>query len=98
MSPHKRPNIKELITPTPAASVGVAMPKTIDPITAIIRNATGHIFKKSIIGDKIVPYIDIDLPKSGITKNQLLMLDIIANNENDLNLSLYSPRSCLERK
>ena len=31
--------------------------------------------------DKIVPYIDIDLPKSGITKNQLLMLDIIANNE-----------------
>ena len=33
-------------------------------------------------GDKIVPYIDIDLPKSGITKNQLLMLDIIANNDN----------------
>ena len=30
---------------------------------------------------KIVPYIDIDLPKSGITKNQLLMLDIIANND-----------------
>ncbi|MBN09627.1 MAG: hypothetical protein CMC79_04575 [Flavobacteriaceae bacterium] len=30
--------------------------------------------------DEIVPYIDIDLPKSGITKNQLLMLDILANN------------------
>jgi len=31
--------------------------------------------------DKIVPYIDIDLPKSGITKNQLMMLDILANND-----------------
>ena len=31
--------------------------------------------------DKIVSHIDIDLPKSGITKNQLLMLDILANND-----------------
>ena len=31
--------------------------------------------------DKIVSYIDIDLPKTGITKNQLLMLDILANND-----------------
>ncbi len=31
--------------------------------------------------EKIVPYIDVDLPKSGITKNQLMMLDIIANND-----------------
>ena len=30
---------------------------------------------------KIVPYIDIDLPKSGLYKNQLLMLDILANND-----------------
>ncbi|MGC6479197.1 MAG: DUF2723 domain-containing protein [Flavobacteriaceae bacterium] len=31
--------------------------------------------------DLIVPYIDIDLPESGITKNQMMMLDIIANND-----------------
>ena len=31
--------------------------------------------------DLIVDYIDIDLPKSGIYKNQLLMLDILANND-----------------
>ena len=31
--------------------------------------------------EKIVSYIDIDLPKTGITKNQLLMLDILANND-----------------
>ena len=30
---------------------------------------------------KIVPYIDIDLPTSGLTKNQIMMLDIIANND-----------------
>ena len=30
---------------------------------------------------KIVPYIDIDLPRSGITKNRIMMLDIIANND-----------------
>ncbi|MEE3034417.1 MAG: DUF2723 domain-containing protein [Bacteroidota bacterium] len=30
--------------------------------------------------DLIVPFIDIDLPKSGITKNQMMMLDILANN------------------
>ena len=27
--------------------------------------------------DKIVEYIDIDLPKSGLYKNQILMLDIL---------------------
>lgn len=31
--------------------------------------------------DLIVPYIDIDLPETGITKNQLMMLDILANND-----------------
>ncbi len=29
----------------------------------------------------IVPYIDIDLPESGMTKNQIMMLDILANND-----------------
>ena len=31
--------------------------------------------------DLIVPYIDIDLPTSGIYKNQMMMLDILANND-----------------
>lgn len=31
--------------------------------------------------DLIVEYIDIDLPTSGVYKNQLLMLDILANND-----------------
>ncbi len=31
--------------------------------------------------DLIVPYIDIDLPKGGLYKNQLIMLDILANND-----------------
>lgn len=31
--------------------------------------------------DKIVEYIDIDLPKSGIGKNRMMMLDILANND-----------------
>jgi hypothetical protein len=30
--------------------------------------------------DLIVPYIDIDLPEGGMTKNQIMMLDILANN------------------
>ena len=30
--------------------------------------------------DKIVSYIDIDLPKSGLYKNQILMLDILSKN------------------
>ena len=29
----------------------------------------------------IVPYIDIDLPEGGMTKNQIMMLDILANND-----------------
>ena len=29
----------------------------------------------------IVPYIDVDLPESALLKNQLMMLDIIANND-----------------
>ena len=29
----------------------------------------------------IVPYIDIDLPDGGMTKNQIMMLDILANND-----------------
>ena len=31
--------------------------------------------------DLIVPYIDINLPTSGLYKNQLMMLDILANND-----------------
>lgn len=31
--------------------------------------------------DEIVPYIDIDLPESGLYKNQIIMLDILANND-----------------
>ena len=31
--------------------------------------------------DLIVPYIDIDLPTSILTKNQIMMLDILANND-----------------
>jgi len=31
--------------------------------------------------DLIVPYVDIDLPKTGISKNQFMMLDILANND-----------------
>ncbi len=31
--------------------------------------------------DQIVPYIDIDLPRGGLYKNQLMMLDILANND-----------------
>lgn len=31
--------------------------------------------------DKIVPYIDIDLPESALLKNQMMMLDILANND-----------------
>ena len=43
-----------------------------------------NVLKSGIVkpedADLIVPYIDIDLPTSGITKNQFLMLDILANN------------------
>ena len=31
--------------------------------------------------DKIVPYIDIDLPETALLKNQMMMLDILANND-----------------
>ena len=31
--------------------------------------------------DKIIEYIDIDLPKSGLYKNQILMLDILSKND-----------------
>ena len=31
--------------------------------------------------DLIVPHIDIDLPEGGMTKNQIMMLDILANND-----------------
>ena len=44
-----------------------------------------NVLKSGIVSsndsDKIVTHIDIDLPKTGITKNQLLMLDILANND-----------------
>ena len=31
--------------------------------------------------DLILDYIDVDLPTSGLYKNQILMLDILANND-----------------
>jgi hypothetical protein len=44
-----------------------------------------NVLKSGIVAskdaDEIVSHIDIDLPKTGITKNQLLMLDILANND-----------------
>ena len=36
---------------------------------------------KSEDADLIVDYIDIDLPKSGLYKNRLMMLDILYNND-----------------
>ncbi|MDB4267036.1 DUF2723 domain-containing protein [Flavobacteriaceae bacterium] len=43
-----------------------------------------NVLKSGIVNpedaDKIVPYIDIDLPESAILKNQMMMLDIVANN------------------
>ncbi len=44
-----------------------------------------NVLKYGIVKPKdsalIVPYIDVNLPKSGITKNQMMMLDIMANND-----------------
>ena len=44
-----------------------------------------NVIKSGIINpseiDKIVDYIDIDLPKSGLYKNQILMLDILSKND-----------------
>ena len=44
-----------------------------------------NVIKSGIINpseiDKIVDYIDIDIPKSGLYKNQILMLDILATND-----------------
>ncbi|MEO2147649.1 MAG: hypothetical protein ABGW56_01190, partial [Flavobacteriaceae bacterium] len=43
-----------------------------------------NVIKSGIVNERdidlIVPYIDIDLPKSVLTKNQIMMLDILANN------------------
>ena len=44
-----------------------------------------NVLKSGIVkaedADKIVPYIDIDLPESALLKNQMMMLDIVANND-----------------
>ena len=44
-----------------------------------------NVIKSGIINpseiDKIVDYIDIDIPKSGLYKNQILMLDILSKND-----------------
>jgi hypothetical protein len=43
-----------------------------------------NVLKSGIVkpedANKIVPYIDIDLPESALLKNQMMMLDILANN------------------
>ena len=43
-----------------------------------------NVIKSGIVNERdidlIVPYIDIDLPESVLTKNQIMMLDILANN------------------
>ena len=44
-----------------------------------------NVLKSGIVkpedADKILPYIDIDLPETAILKNQMMMLDILANND-----------------
>ena len=44
-----------------------------------------NVLKSGIVkpedADKIVPYIDIDLPDTALYKNQMMMLDILANND-----------------
>jgi hypothetical protein len=44
-----------------------------------------NVLKSGIVkaedADKILPYIDIDLPESALLKNQMMMLDILANND-----------------
>jgi len=44
-----------------------------------------NVLKSGIVkpedANKIVPYIDIDLPESALLKNQMMMLDILANND-----------------
>lgn len=44
-----------------------------------------NVLKSGIVREEdanlIVDYIDIELPKSGLTKNRILMLDILANND-----------------
>ena len=44
-----------------------------------------NVLKSGIVkaedADKIVPYIDIDLPETALLKNQMMMLDILANND-----------------
>ncbi|WP_439129667.1 hypothetical protein, partial [Polaribacter sp.] len=44
-----------------------------------------NVLKNGIVAqkdaDKIVPYIDIEIDNRGITKNRILMLDILANND-----------------
>ena len=44
-----------------------------------------NVLKSGLVKEKdsalIVDYIDIDLPESGIAKNRILMLDILANND-----------------
>ena len=45
----------------------------------------GNVLKSGIVKPEdqelIVPFIDIDLPEGGMTKNQIMMLDILANND-----------------
>ena len=44
-----------------------------------------NVLKSGIVkpedADKILPYIDINLPETAILKNQMMMLDILANND-----------------
>ena len=44
-----------------------------------------NVLKSGIVkaedADKILPYIDIDLPENALLKNQMMMLDILANND-----------------
>jgi hypothetical protein len=44
-----------------------------------------NVLKSGIVkaedANKILPYIDIDLPESALLKNQMMMLDILANND-----------------
>ena len=49
-------------------------------ISSLVRTVANSSFRLAKDADLIVPYIDIEIDKGGITKNRILMLDILANN------------------
>lgn len=88
-------NVKDLITwvasEDPKTKIsyeieGEAIPYSSYPTNKIrIPVNKENVLKSGVVAQKdahlIVDYIDIELPKSGIGKNRLMMLDILANND-----------------